>query len=191
MINRTYDRLLFVDTETGGLDPLKHSLLTIGIAVWDLHDGLLDSSEYYIKNKEYLVTKEAQKVNKFDKEMHESKAQSSQIIIKSLTDFCSKYFDANLAVPLAGHNTQFDIGFLKVFLEENGRSFGSIFSHRIIDTYSIIKFLCYCGKIEQNISSSAEAFRYFNIKVDNRHTALGDVIATVELFDAMIKLTMK
>ena len=44
-------RLLFIDTETGGLDPEKHSLLSVGFVVWD---SVLDecySAEYYQKTK--------------------------------------------------------------------------------------------------------------------------------------------
>ncbi len=29
------DKLLFIDTETGGLDPDKHSLLSIAMVVWE------------------------------------------------------------------------------------------------------------------------------------------------------------
>ena len=29
------NRVLFIDTETGGIDPIECSLLSIGIAVWE------------------------------------------------------------------------------------------------------------------------------------------------------------
>jgi len=188
MINKAYERILFIDTETGGLDPQKHSLLSIGLVVWESNSGILDSTQLFVKSTEYIITKEAQSINKFDREMHDMMALKPKDTIKRMIEFLGEYFEVNHAIPLAGHNTQFDINFLKKFLDENGRSFGSIFSHRIIDTYSILRYLFYCGKIDQNIVSSSEAFHYFNIKVDSRHTALGDAIATANLFDAMMKL---
>jgi DNA polymerase III subunit epsilon len=190
MINKACDRILFIDTETGGIDPQKHSLLSIGLVVWEPNKGILDSIQILIKSSEYIITKEAQNINKFDRETHDMTALKPQVVIECMINFIRKYFEENQAIPLAGHNTQFDINFLKRFLDENGRSFGSIFSHRIIDTYSILRYLYYCGRIDQNIASSSEAFRFFNIQVDSRHTALGDAIATAKLFEAMMKLIM-
>lgn len=183
MKNKTYDRLLFIDTETGGIDPQKHSLLSIGCVVWDRKEGILAKKEYFVRHKNYITTKESQKINGFNQNDHESKAIDGSSIIVDLLDFCSNYFEVNTLIPLAGHNTQFDVGFLKMFLIDNGRSFNSIFSHRIIDTYSIIKFLEYSNIIRENVSSSAQAFNYFGIKVENRHSALDDALATVQLFE--------
>lgn len=89
-----------------------------------------------------------------------------------------------MLIPLAGHNTQFDVGFLK----ENKRSYNELFSHRIIDTYTLLRSLYYTGKISEDISSSAQAFKFFGIQVDGRHTAKGDVIATVELYNKLLEL---
>ena len=65
MKNSIGKKLLFIDTETGGIDCGKHSLLSIGLVVWDNDQGIIDSTEILIKNKEYVVTKEAQRINKF------------------------------------------------------------------------------------------------------------------------------
>ena len=40
---------LFLDTETGGLDPRVHSLLTLGLVVGDA-DGVKDSLEIAVKH---------------------------------------------------------------------------------------------------------------------------------------------
>ena len=57
-------RLLFIDTETGGLDPEKHSLLSVGFVVWDSALGESYSAEYRLKNENFQITKTAQKINK-------------------------------------------------------------------------------------------------------------------------------
>lgn len=49
------NRLLFIDTETGGLDPHKHSLLTIGVVVWDEKLGELYSDEYAVFSDTYTI----------------------------------------------------------------------------------------------------------------------------------------
>ena len=52
----------------------------------------------------------------------------------------------------------------------------------------MFKTLVLAGIIETNIDSSSDAFKYFGIKVDNRHSALSDCIATVQLYEALIQL---
>lgn len=39
MINKAFNRYVFIDTETGGTIPQKHSLLQIGLVIWDYNDG--------------------------------------------------------------------------------------------------------------------------------------------------------
>lgn len=188
MKNNIGERLLFIDTETGGIDPTKHTLLSIGLVVWDSTKGILDSKEILIKSDEYIITKEAQRINRFERDPHELTALPPKKAIERIIDFNSNWFDLNMLVPLAGHNTQFDVSFIKTFLKENNRSYNEIFSHRIIDTYTLLRSLYYAGKITDDISSSAQAFKYFNIKVENRHSAQGDAIATAELFEKLLKL---
>ena len=188
MINYVDDRLVFIDTETGGTDPHKHSLLSIGIVVWDKSNGIIAQNEFFVKNTRYYITKEAQKINKFDRKTHNSLAQEPKEIISELLDFLSGFFPKNTGFPVAGHNIQFDINFLKEFFRKSGRSFNNYFAHRSIDTYSIFKAMSIAGLIDKNLNSSADAFNYFNIKVQQRHSALYDCIATVELFEKLLSL---
>lgn len=188
MKNKIGERLLFIDTETGGINPTKHSLLSIGLAVWEKKNEIIDSTEILIKHDDYIITSTAQSINKFDRKIHEISAVSSSKAISLLLDFCRMYFDNDSLIPLAGHNTQFDVGFLKIFLKSNRRSFNELFSHRIIDTYTLLRSLYYAGKISEDISSSAQAFSYFDLKVDGRHTAKGDALATAKLYSKLLGL---
>lgn len=188
MKNTIGERLLFIDTETGGIDPNKHSLLSIGLVVWESSKKIIDSTEILIKHNEYVVTSTARCINKFDELAHERCAVEPKESISMMLNFCSSYFDKDLLIPLAGHNTQFDVSFLKVFLKTKNRSYNELFSHRIIDTYTLIRSLYYAGKIEKDISSSAQAFSYFGIAVEGRHTAQGDALATAELYNKLLEL---
>jgi DNA polymerase-3 subunit epsilon len=183
--------IIFIDTETGGIEPEKHSLLSIGLVAWSMQDGIIGCLEVFIKSKEYIFTKEAQRLNKFDKEEHEKKAVDTKDALKLIEAFISKYCSECKNVQIAGHNTQFDVAFLKVFFKQNGRSFNQIFSHRIIDTYSILKFLVDAGVIEDSVAGSGKAFMYFNIKVQQRHSALSDAVATSKLYEELLLLVKK
>lgn len=180
-------RLLFIDTETGGLDPEKHSLLSVGFVVWDSILGECYSAEYRLKSENYSITRTAQKINKLT-ESDFFDAINQKELIQKFEEIKEIYFPDYAAIPLAGHNTQFDVQFIKKMFKDNRRSFDNIFLHRIVDTYSILKFLHDAGIITDKIGSSAQAFKFFGIIVDGRHTALGDAKATMQLYEKMIRL---
>lgn len=182
------NRFVFIDTETGGTIPEKHSLLSIGLVVWDSLNGKLAEKELFVKNDAYIVTKEAKKINKFDEAFHNTIAESPEIVIKNMLSFLRIYFPENVFIPLAGHNVNFDINFLKVLFKRQNRSYNKYFSHRTIDTYSVYKTLILSGLIDKNLNSSHDAFSYFDIKVAERHNALSDCMATVELYEKMLML---
>ena len=182
------NRFVFIDTETGGTIPEKHSLLSIGLVVWDSLNGKLAEKELFVKNDAYIVTKEAKKINKFDEAFHNTIAESPEIVIKNMLSFLRIYFPENVFIPLAGHNVNFDINFLKVLFKRQNRSYNKYFSHRTIDTYSVYKTLILSGLIDKNLNSSHDAFSYFDIKVAERHNALSDCMATVELYEQMLML---
>ncbi len=70
------DRLLFIDTETGGLNPDKHSLLSLAMVVWEDME-IIDSQELLINDGKLSVTEEALSINKIDIEKHKQSAISS------------------------------------------------------------------------------------------------------------------
>lgn len=181
------EKLLFIDTETGGLDPGKHSLLSIGMVIWEEME-IIDSKEILINDGVLSVTKEALAVNKIDIEKHRQTAVSSLQAVDEIFSFTGKHFPGNRKISLAGHNVHFDAGFLKAFLAASNKDFSKYFSHRMIDTSSILHFLYLSGQIGQKAISSDEAFTLFNIEVRGRHTALGDAIATAELFTKLLRL---
>ena len=181
------DRLLFIDTETGGMDPDKHSLLSVAMVVWEKME-IMDSQEILINDGILSVTKEALSVNKIDIEKHKQSAISSSQAIGEIFSFLGKHFPGKEKITLAGHNVHFDAGFLRAFFTANNKDFNEIFSHRIVDTSSILHYLYLAGKIKQRAISSDAAFQLFDIKVEGRHTAIGDAIATAKLFTRLLDL---
>lgn len=182
------DRLLFIDTETGGLDPDKHSLLSLAMVVWEDME-IIDSQELLLNDGKLSVTAEALSINKIDIEKHKQSALSPSQAIEKLFLFVDKHFPGQRKITLAGHNVQFDVNFLRVFFSRNNEDFSKYFSHRIIDTSSILYYLYLAGHIKHRAISSDEAFDLFKIKVEGRHTALGDARATAKLFNKLLYLT--
>lgn len=188
MKNNAKHRFVFIDIETGGTIPDKHSLLSIGCIVWDINKGIIGEKELFIFSDKYVITKNARKINHFDENSHNIISKDGNAVILELLNFLYEYFDKKDLIPLIGHNVQFDINFLKVFFKNYNRSFYKYFSHRAIDTYSVYKSLVLINKITENINSSADAFRYFGIKVEKRHSALGDCLATVKLYEKLLEM---
>ncbi len=181
------EKLLFIDTETGGTNPQEHSLLSVGMVIWS-NKKILDTKEILINDGILSVTKTAIEINKIDLEHHKKQALDPKVAIKQFMEFLYENFAAQSQITIAGHNVIFDVNFLKKFFQEQDLEFNNFFIHRYIDTSSILQYLYYSGRLNQNVSSSTEAFNYFNIAVKGRHTALGDAIATSELFTELINL---
>ena len=184
------EKILFIDTETGGLEPSVHSLLSIAFVVWQ-DFNIIDTKEILINDGILNVTPEALKINGIDIVQHSKNAVSSQITIDEMKSFLSLHFKEGEKISLGGHNINFDVNFFKYFLSKNNFPFHKRFSHRIVDTATILYYLYLAGKIKQKTISSAEAFDFFGIPVNGRHTALGDAIATTKLFTILLRIISK
>jgi DNA polymerase-3 subunit epsilon len=93
-------------------------------------------------------------------------------------------------IILAGHNVAFDQAFLATFLAGQGRTLEPRFSHRLVDTHSLASGLRDAGRLPVDDLSSSALFSHFAIQVpeEKRHTALGDALATFELYWKLVGL---
>jgi DNA polymerase III subunit epsilon len=181
------DTILFIDTETGGIDPVKNSLLSLALVVWK-ESEIKASTEILINDGVLNVTEKALEINGIDLNDHIKKAISPELTIKKLDSFLKEHFQDDEKITLGGHNITFDVNFLNIFLTRNGFNFQKRFSHRFVDTAAILFYLYLAGKLKRKITSSQEAFDYFGIDVQGRHTALGDVVATAQLFTKLVSI---
>ncbi|MBF9224371.1 3'-5' exonuclease [Hymenobacter ruricola] len=179
------EKILFIDTETGGLEPSKNSLLSLALVLWQGF-AIVDAKEILINDGIMSVTPKALEINGINVEQHKAHALSPQDAIHELDLFLNKHFLPGELITLGGHNITFDVNFTKYFLIHNGYKYSKRFSHRTVDTSSVLYYLYLSGKIEQKAISSQEAFDLFGISVQGRHTALGDAFATAELFTALL-----
>ena len=178
-----------LDFDNYSSDDIK--IKNIALAAWDIDKGVFDTEEYFIKSEYYSISRAATKINNLTCESIALKPQyfAPSSVIKKVDLFCSRNFDRERPIVLAGHNIAFDVAFLRQFYKMNGASFDNRYSHRTVDTHAILYFLYISGKTcGLNSLSSSDAFSHFNIAVKDRHSALGDVIATAELFGEMLKI---
>jgi DNA polymerase III alpha subunit (gram-positive type) len=179
------DKILFIDTETGGLDPKKHPLLSIAFVLWE-NFSITDQIEIFINDGNLAVNEKAMEINRIDLDKHRLTALTPLNAIIKMKKFLTKHFEIGHRITLGGHNINFDVNFLRIFLEKNSEDFNNYFSHRFVDTSSILYYLYLAGKLRNKSISSDEAFKIFDIQINNRHSALSDAIGTANLFTKLI-----
>jgi DNA polymerase-3 subunit epsilon len=181
---------LFVDTETGGLDPGRHSLLSIGLVLGDVGE-VRHSLELFLRHDTYAVDGAAMKVNRIDLAKHHGAAMDAGTLMAVLDVFLDQFFPCKSEpIFLVGHNVAFDRAFLEAFWKQMGRAFEPRFSHRLIDTHSLAAGLRDAGRLPIASLTSTALFAHFGIEVpeEKRHTALGDALATFELYWRLVEL---
>lgn len=186
-------KLLVIDTETGGLDPATHSILSVGAIVWE--DGKLgDSFEVYVLEPKLQIDNKAMEVNRISLPWLHQHGLNPVDAVKQFVGFIGRnfneYHDTRDKIPIVGHNVNFDIGFLKRLFSLAGQDYDEVFSHRVLDTAGILGFLTLAGKISISGAGSTAAFDYFHIDINSseRHTALADARATGQLLTKLVEL---
>ncbi|NLV90198.1 MAG: 3'-5' exonuclease [Tenericutes bacterium] len=181
-------KLMFLDVETGGLDEMNDSLLTIGLVYWE-NGEIVNGTEILISLPDYKVCKRAMDINKIDLNLLRENGCSEVEAINKVNEYCKEHFGVEKVI-LAGHNVSFDIAFLRELFRRNNVNYDERFGHRSVDTSSILKYLYYKGAFKEDISSSDKAFEYFGIDFEEgkRHSALGDSEATAKLFNKLLKV---
>lgn len=180
---------LFLDTETGGLDPQRHSLLSIGLVVGE-GASVLRSLEIFLKHDPYVVSGGGMAVNRIDLPAHDRMALEPLTALNVLDVFLNQFFPCKgEPIVLAGHNVGFDRAFLEIFLRAQGRPIEPRFSHRIVDTHSLAAGLRDAGRLDVEDLSSTALFQHFGIQIpeEKRHTALGDALGTFELYWKLVE----
>lgn len=185
---------LFIDVETGGIDPNVHSLLTIGLVVAD-KDRIIDRVEVGIKHNTFVVTQEAMKINNIDLKELETSPQDAFIIINN---FLKRNFDGK--IKLGGHNIGFDVSFFKPFYDIMREEFKAknpsldiptwkqSFDYHYVDTSVIATYLKECGKLKVSSVSLGSLIEYFGLKAESRHTAMEDAVMTALVYHCLTKL---
>lgn len=195
------DTVLFVDVETGGINPKEHSLLQVGLVLWK--DGKIKDEEIInVKHDSYNVTSKALEINGIDLTKHQKRAVKPYVVPKKIQDFLARNFktkDSNYRpdsrfkedkVVIGGHNTSFDAGFLKENYRTHPFNYGDHFSYREVDTSAILKYLYHSGVIDEKVKSLDDALEYFDVDIErpDEHNALNCSLATAKLYNVLIEL---
>lgn len=178
-----------IDTETTGLNYFEDKLLSLAMipATQDIKP-----LKVYIRYEEPLKFSTPEAASFFEKyrEEYEKQAVHPLIAIDRINEYIKKVADKE-QVTLGGHNVSFDLFFLNSLYYTYTHSHKPPWSHRSVDTHSILKFLSHCGLVPNDIMSLDKAVKAFGISLpeETYHTAIADAVATKELYMRMIHET--
>lgn len=179
-------KFIVIDTETGGLDKDTHSLLSVGIVVYENGVETLAETIYH-KQSEYCVTPKAMEINRLSLSQVQNDGFNTEGLRREIYNIITHDVETNSSSEepiFLGHNIQFDAHFL-------GKIDKNLVHHIMrnhIDTKALALHLFSKGKIPERRTGLADLCEYFGIPTDSHHDALVDARMTYQLYLALREL---
>jgi DNA polymerase-3 subunit epsilon len=173
------------DTETGGLDPKKHALLTVAFVMKpDLDkEYIACKQEFRMNPGEYEVTDGALAVNGYTRE--EIAGWPDRVkTTESIRRFLEDWGRMGKFEPV-GHNLAFDKGFLLQVLPEH--FYNTYFNHRFLDSMIVTNFLNLARPGFSEGSSLKHLRAKYGIELAGSHEATKDAVDTAEVMRRLIQ----
>lgn len=190
------NKIVFLDIETNKLDPATAVPIQIAaLAVISKTFEVIDEFEAKVKFDLKTADPKALLRNSYNKEVWENEAVAPHVVATTLEDFFDRHATwARRTISsgrrktwceVAGHNITFYDGPILNRWLYSLRGVGSVaafWTTGPLDTMHWAKAKEFERglRFERGLSLGALC-KYFNIKIENEHDALADVIATVEL----------
>lgn len=175
-MNEQIDRLLVIDLETTGANPILHDVLAVGMV------SLSDPSTkrvIYVRPDNPRWSPYAQANFQKFATVWQREAMPPATACAEIEHWLAQQFRGEMVTPV-GHNVGFDVAFLRKLAFLAGKDEIDFISRRAVDTHTLLYLLYLRGMIPRVALSSDGAFAHFGIPVPlaERHTALGDALAT-------------
>lgn len=175
--------IIFVDTETGGRDPARHPLLTIGLVTLTPEGEVTRPRHLRLRHERYDVEAEAMAVNGINLDTHHAAAQPPA----EVADAVRAYAREVGRVMLGGHNLQFDTGFLRPLLPD----LGTVFRRGRVDTKLSAQFLIHAGLLPRKVGTPLDQLaRHFGFEYQ-AHDALADAEVTARVYAELLRLAAR
>lgn len=182
-------KVLYFDTETTGIDPLKNDIVQLSGMI-EIDGKIVEQFNMRCQpfNYENIDAKALEVTgNTIDGFKQE---QTPKEMYKKFIQILSKHvdkFNKKDKMYVAGYNVRFDMEFLRCFFVKNGDGyFGSWFNWRVIDALPfmhVLDFVGYCSLSDYKLGTVCNDF---GIEID-AHDAFSDIKATHELIQRIRK----
>jgi DNA polymerase-3 subunit epsilon len=167
--------IVALDCETTGLNPKEDFIIQLACAKFDKVSGdIIKTNKWYIKPAHsYTISPKAQEVHGLSKEFIDANGVYFKEIVP---EFFEMMKDADL---LTYNGNSFDIKFLNEECKRWGIEL-PIYGKKFYDAFSME-----CRFNPRNLSAVFK--KYMGYEFEDAHDALGDVLATIEVFKAQLK----
>lgn len=186
-------KIIFIDTETGGVNAEKSALIQLS-GIIEVDGTEKEKFNFYIKPFENSeVNEKALEVQgRTLEELGTEKYIDESIIYKKFLEILDKYidkYDKNDKFIVAGYNVKFDIDILKALFERNNNKFlFSYFNSSMLDPLYSVRLLQVAGILPVLENNKLETWcKYFNIEL-KAHDSLQDITATKKLIEKLVEL---
>ena len=186
-------KIIFIDTETGGVNAEKSALIQLS-GIIEVDETEKEKFNFYIKPFENSeVNEKALEVQgRTLEELGTEKYIDESIIYKKFLEILDKYidkYDKNDKFIVAGYNVKFDIDILKALFERNNNKFlFSYFNSSMLDPLYSVRLLQVAGMLPVLENNKLETWcKYFNIEL-KAHDSLQDITATKKLIEKLVEL---
>ncbi|AKA36122.1 PolC-type DNA polymerase III [Flagellimonas lutaonensis] len=171
---KTLEEAVFVvlDTETTGMNPKRHKILSIGLLkLQNMQFRVGDSLEVFIKRKNYKG--QNAKVHGILKKEQEKKISEKEAI-KLLLSYIKNHI-------IVGHHVMFDVEMINQMLQRKGLP---KLKNKVLDTADLYKRTLLPSPMvyKKQHYTLDDLAQKFSIPMEDRHTALGDAYITAIAF---------
>ncbi|MBR0277636.1 MAG: 3'-5' exonuclease, partial [Clostridia bacterium] len=174
-----YDSIIFIDTETTGLDFKNDKIIELSAVKTVCPDGKIIITD---KLDDFILLPFGMKI---PPEVENLTGITNEILGAegiAPSEVCGKFADlfTDKKILVVAYNAQFDMNFIYYFLKENGRT-DILKRINMLDAYTIYRDRHdYPHRLEN-------AIEQYNLseKVQNSHRAIDDTLALIEVLKAM------
>lgn len=162
------------DSETTGLDPVKDEVVQLGAV--RVVNGKIVTGEVFDTLVKPPIT-----IPKSSTDVH-GISNAMVAHAPSFDDVCARFHDLARDAVIVAHNAAFDMA----FLHRQTRKMDCDFDHPVLDTV-LMSAAVFGGSAVHTLDAICQRLD-ITIPADQRHTALGDAIATAKALVAMIHI---
>lgn len=184
-------KLLYLDTETTGLDHRIHGIIQIA-AIMEIDGEVVDSIDIKCNiHPDFLIDPESMNIHGITNEEIESRIDSQTaytMFVSWLDRHISPYDKTDKAYPV-GFNINFDLNFLVEWFKVHGSKYGlgTYINWKRIDPLEILYIMDMRGKIALPNYKLKTVADHFAIDLTEEHDALADVLATRDILKKLLK----
>lgn len=182
------NNFIILDVETGGLKYKENPITQIGLVVVEPKNfSIIEQYETFVKPYNDLeITKQALEASRVTMEEINGGIDHIKVLVK-LIEIFRKHTPPNTktAKPiLVGHNFSFDIKFLEYLFDLRSKDVFDFVDPVYYDTMRLMKI--FERKKKDEAFDLTSCCSRFNIKLKAAHGAMHDVLATRDLFKALM-----